>query len=61
MKRTNKHYFKDILEYAKSALDFIQNLSYEDFIKDKKAIFATVRALEVVGESSNKISDEINY
>ena len=30
MKRTNKHYFEDMLEYAKSALDFIKNVSYED-------------------------------
>lgn len=59
MKRTNKHYFKDILEYAKTALDFIKNVNYEEFILDKKIVFATVRALEVIGESSNRISDEI--
>lgn len=59
MKRTNKHYFNDILEYSKSALEFIKDLSCEDFISDKKAIFATIRALEVVGESSNRISDDL--
>lgn len=59
MKRTNKHYFEDILEYAKTSLEFIKDLTYEDFIKDKKAVFATIRALEVIGESSNRISNEI--
>ncbi len=59
MKRTNKHYFRDILEYAKTSLEFIQNVSYEEFITDKKATFATIRALEVIGESSNRISDEL--
>lgn len=59
MKRTNKHYFKDILDYANSALEFIENIPYENFISDKKVIFATIRALEVIGESSNRIADEI--
>ncbi len=59
MKRTNKHYFKDILEYAKYSLSFIETVTYEEFILDKKVIFATVRALEVIGESSNRISDEL--
>lgn len=59
MKRTNKHYFEDILEYAKTSLEFIKDLTYEGFIQDKKAVFATIRALEVIGESSNRISNEI--
>ena len=59
MKRTNKHYFEDILEYANSALSFIENISYEEFISDKKSVFATIRALEVIGESSNRIANEI--
>lgn len=59
MKRTNKHYFEDILQYANLALSFIKNISYEEFMIDTKTVFATVRALEVVGESSIRISDEI--
>lgn len=59
MKRTNKHYFQDILDYAKSSLEFTANLQYEELLMDKKAIFATIRALEVVGEASNRISDEV--
>lgn len=59
MKRTNKHYFKDILDYAKTSLEFIENTSYEEFSSDKKIVFATVRALEVIGESSNRISNDL--
>lgn len=59
MKRTNKHYFKDILEYSKTALEFIEKVSYEEFITDKKVVFATIRALEVVGESSNRIENKL--
>jgi len=63
MKRTNKHYFRDILEYANFSLEFIGNISYEEFVQDRKVVFATVRALEVIGESSNRISEELkqNY
>ena len=59
MKRLNKHHFEDILNYAKDSLDFVQNTSYEEFISDKKSVFAVVRALEVIGESSNRIADEL--
>lgn len=59
MKRTNKHYFKDILDYAKTSLEFIENISFEEFMVDKKVVFAVIRALEVIGESSNRISDNL--
>lgn len=59
MKRTNKHYFQDMLDYAKSSLEFTNDLEYENFLTNKQVIFATVRALEVVGEASNRISDEV--
>jgi uncharacterized protein with HEPN domain len=59
MKRTNKHYFRDILEYAKFASEFASNISYEMFEGDRKTTFAIVRALEVIGESSNRVPDEL--
>lgn len=59
MKRTNKHYFRDILEYAKSASEFIENFSFEMLTNDKKTAFAIVRALEVIGEASNRIPEEV--
>ena len=59
MKRTNKHYFKDILDYAKLSLSFVDNMDYESFENDIKTVFAVIRALEVIGESSNRVSDSI--
>lgn len=59
MIRTNKHYFQDMLDYAKSSLEFTSGLQFEELLMDKKVIFATVRALEVVGEASNRISEEV--
>lgn len=59
MKRTNKHFFRDILEYAQSASEFVENVSFEMLKNDKKTAFAIVRALEVIGEASNRIPEEI--
>lgn len=59
MKHTNKHYFRDILEYANFALSFLENMSYDQFTNDPKTVFAVVRALEVIGESSNRVPDDL--
>lgn len=48
-----------MLDYAKSALEFTTGLEYEEIFMDKKVTFATVRALEVVGEDSNRIPEDI--
>ena len=59
MKRTSKHHFRDILDYAEFSVQFIKNMNYEEFANDKKTVFAVVRALEVVGEASNRVPQEI--
>ena len=38
---------------------YTKNLSYEDFVKDKKTIDATLRNLEIIGEAAKKIPEEI--
>jgi len=59
MKRTNKHHFRDILTYAKFSLSFVDNMDYKSFVNDTKSVFAVIRTLEVIGESSNRVSHEI--
>jgi len=59
MKRTNKHNFRDILTYAKFSLSFVDNMDYKSFVIDTKSVFAVIRTLEVIGESSNRVSDEV--
>ncbi len=48
-------YISDMLNYCESALSFISGLNYSAFIKDEKSIFAVIRAIEVIGESSKKV------
>lgn len=59
MKRPYKYFLQDALEYAESAEEFIENISFEEFESDKKTVFAVIRALEIVGEALNNIPDEI--
>ena len=45
----------DFLEDAISAMEkaerFVAGMSYEDFVKDEKTVFAVLRAIEVIGEA----------
>jgi len=52
-------YLKDISDAIKKAQQFVENLSYDEFTKDEKTIFATIRALEIIGEATKNIPDEI--
>ena len=51
------------LEHIRDALDtvdvFIIGLTFDDFASDLKTTFAVVKALEIVGEAANHVTDEI--
>lgn len=49
--RDSVDYLKDAVNAMDKAEEFISNMSYEDFIKDDKTVFAVIRALEVIGEA----------
>jgi len=55
MKRDYRVYLKDILQAFRNARQFIEGLSYEEFIADRKTISAVVRELEIVGEATKQI------
>lgn len=59
MKREFGDYIQDIVEYMERAEDHIQNLSYEEFLKDRKSCDAVVRCIEVIGEATKNIPEEI--
>ncbi|MDR4498504.1 MAG: DUF86 domain-containing protein [Candidatus Scalindua sp.] len=52
-------YLNDILESIADIKEFVRELSYENFIEDKKTIKAVIRSLEVIGETANKIPVDI--
>lgn len=56
--RTDEVYLEDILSAAQSAREFIAGFSREEFLADRKTIFAVARALEIVGEAAKRISED---
>jgi uncharacterized protein with HEPN domain len=50
-----RDYLEDIRQAGQKALVFVQGMSYEAFVSDDKAVFAVVRALEIVGEDTKRI------
>ncbi len=44
---------------CKRHLSFIDDMSYEEFINDDKTAFAVVRAIEIIGEASKRIPQEV--
>ena len=58
-RRVHVDYLHDILENTYKALDFVKGMTGDDFLQDEKTVFAVIRALEIVGEATKKIPDEI--
>jgi len=59
MKRNVKLYINDILEYMERAESHINSLSFEEFLKEEKTCDAVIRCIEVIGEATKNIPDEI--
>lgn len=59
MKRILGDYVQDILDAINDARDFTKAMKFEDFIEDKKTINAVVRSLEVIGEATKKIPNDM--
>lgn len=56
--RTDEVFLDDILSATQSAREFVAGLSREEFLADRKTIFAVTRALEIIGEATKRISED---
>jgi len=59
MKREYEDYLQDMLENAEKALFFVQGMDYDSFYTDDKAVYAVIRALEIIGEAARQIPEAI--
>ena len=59
MKREYEDYLRDMLENAEKALSFVQGMDYDGFCTDDKAVYAVIRALEIIGEAARQIPENI--
>jgi uncharacterized protein with HEPN domain len=57
--RTILDYLEDILNAILDIRSFVQDMSAEAFMADKKTVNAVVRSLEVIGEATGKIPKDI--
>ena len=59
MKREYTDYLNDMLENAEKALSFVEGMEFDDFQKDDKAVYAVIRAFEIIGEAARQIPENI--
>jgi uncharacterized protein with HEPN domain len=52
-------YLRDIREAIQAARQFEAGMSFEQLEDDRKTMFATTRALEIVGEAARRIPPEV--
>jgi uncharacterized protein with HEPN domain len=52
-------YLEDILDACQKALSFVEGSDFDEFQKDHKTVFASVRALEIIGEASKCIPQSV--
>ena len=54
-KREYLDYLSDIQKAVSSILEFTEGMTWEQFAKDRKTLYAVVRAFEIIGEAAKKI------
>lgn len=52
-------YLNDILDSIISIKEFLADVDYDLFLKDKKTQYAVIRALEIIGEASKKVPNQV--
>ena len=57
--RNHKLYIRDILDSSRKIMDYAKDTSFKDFSKNQMLIDAVVRNLEIIGEASKNIPDEV--
>jgi uncharacterized protein with HEPN domain len=59
MKQEFLDYIENIIEAMDDAMRFIEGMEYDDFLKDKKTLYAVTGAIEIIGEAVKKIPDKV--
>jgi len=57
--RKQRFFVEDILESIKKIQLYIENLNYNDFEKNELIVDTVIRNLEIIGEASRNIPDDI--
>jgi uncharacterized protein with HEPN domain len=57
--RDYRDYIHDILDAINDIENFLVDLSFDEFTKDRKTFNAVVRSIEIIGEASKNIPETI--
>ncbi len=57
--RPSVDHLEDILDAAEKAQEFVEGTTYEAFVNDDKSVFAVIRALEIIGEATKRLSQPL--
>jgi uncharacterized protein with HEPN domain len=57
--RTHRDFLADMLEALSKAGQFVEGMTYEQFSKDDKTVYAVTRALEIIGEAAKRVPAEV--
>ena len=58
-KRGDSEYIADMLMACKRILEFTRGLTYDDFCKNNMVVDAVVRNIEILGEATKSVSEEL--
>lgn len=56
--RRDLDYLSDLQEAIDRAIQYTRNLTWEEYLEDRKTQDAVIRNLEIIGEAAKLISDE---
>ena len=59
MTRNYKLFLEDIINSIRNIKEFTRDFTYKSFSKDKKTQSAVIRELEIIGEASKNIPQEV--
>lgn len=59
VERDYRDYLQDIVDSIIDTESFTESMTFEDFLKDKKTLNAVIRSIEIIGEASKNLSEEI--
>lgn len=55
MKEEFLDYIEDVIVAMADALSFVKDMEYDVFVKDRKTVYAVIRAIEIIGEAAKRI------
>lgn len=58
-KRDINLYLDDILDAAMAITKYVEGMSFDDFLNDRKTYSAVLREFEIIGEAVGKLPDEV--